>query len=617
MRPICLLLLLAATPAVAQTEVVVTATRTGEGPAAATSLVTADDIARLQPVSLIDVLNTQAGVRAISTGGAGGGSFVSIRGGEPNFTLVMIDGVRVNDPTNSKGGAFDFSLVDPALVDSIAVSRGAVSAVHGSDALSGVINIRLRDAVGGEGEGVARVTGGSNGEVGGGLSVRQGWTDGGLLLAGGAYDSNDATRGSTLRRAQLLGRARQRVGSYDLTAFGMFAANERRTFPEDSGGPELAVLRDLERGDGDLLTAALALRHLPEGRVQPHASVSYSRQTSDVDTPPIAPGTLPGALQGVPAILSDNRLERLEAIADVVFDAGALTATIGGAYLDEDGRSIGSIDFGGPVPADFRLKRRTASGFAEATLVPIASVTLNGAIRHDAVRGGPREWTGRAGVSIALAKDGPALFARIGEGFKLPSFYALGSPLIGNPALLPERSRNVEAGLQWRPTASTNLRVAWFDNTFSDLIDFDPATFTSVNRSRVTARGVEAETNVQASATVGLAGQVTYLELQSATPLRARPRWQGNVRGSWAPTSAVELSAILRFNDDFFDSSIPTGLIRQDGHVELDAGVRYRLSPTLRLDVALRNLAGADYQDAVGFPARGPSVRTTLSATIF
>ena len=613
MRTISLLLMLSAAPAAAQTDVVVTATRTGEGPAAATSLVTADDIARLQPVSLIDVLNTQAGVRAVSTGGAGGGSFVSIRGGEPNFTLVMIDGVRVNDPTNSKGGAFDFSLVDPALVDAIAVSRGAVSAVHGSDALSGVINIRLRDAAAGEDEGAVRITGGSNGEVGGGLSVRHGWTDGGLLLAGGAYDSNDATRGSTLRRAQGLGRLRQRIGAYDLTAFGMFAANERRVFPEDSGGPERAVLRDRERGDGDLLTAALALRHVPEGRVQPHASLSYSRQTSNVDTPPIAPGVL----QGVPAILSDNRLERLEAIGDVVLDIGALTATIGGAYLDEDGRSIGTIDFGGPVPADFRLKRQTASGFAEATLVPLEGVTLNGALRHDAIQGGPKEWTGRASVSVAPAADGPALFARIGEGFKLPSFYALGSPLVGNPALLPERSRNVEAGVQWRPLASTNLRVAWFDNQFSDLIDFDPVTFTSVNRSRVTARGVEAEGSVQATPAIGLAGQVTYLDLKSATPLRARPKWQGNIRGSWAATAALELGAILRFNGDFFDSSIPTGLIRQDGHVELDASVRYRLSPAVRLEMALRNLTDTDYQDAVGFPARGPSVRATLRATIF
>ena len=113
--------------------IVVTASRTGE----VAGVVVADRpaIEQRQPSSLLDVLEDLPGVRAFSTGGPGGGSFLSIRGGEPNFTIVLLDGVRLNDPTNSAGGAFDFALLDPMAVERIEVVRNAASAVHGSDAL--------------------------------------------------------------------------------------------------------------------------------------------------------------------------------------------------------------------------------------------------------------------------------------------------------------------------------------------------------------------------------------------------------------------------------------------------------------------------------------------------
>jgi vitamin B12 transporter len=68
--------------------IVVTASRTAEGAVAGVSAVDADEIARLQPASLVEALDDVAGVRAFSTGGIGGRSFLSIRGGEPNFTMV-------------------------------------------------------------------------------------------------------------------------------------------------------------------------------------------------------------------------------------------------------------------------------------------------------------------------------------------------------------------------------------------------------------------------------------------------------------------------------------------------------------------------------------------------
>lgn len=591
--------------------IVVTASRTGDGPGAGVSTVEADDIARLQPASLLEALDEVAGVRAFSTGGIGGGSFLSIRGGEPNFTLVLLDGIRLNNPTNSRGGAFDFFAIDPALVERIEVARGAVSAVHGADALSGVVNIRLRAPVPGETGATARASAGSEGDVGLGLGLSHGWQDGGLLVSAGWYDSGGLDLGSDLERRQALARLDQRIGGFEARALGLYARAARTTFPEDSGGPLFAVNRVRETGRYELRAGALSLRRKSDAAIRPGFTVSWSEQDDDGATPAIAPG----ALDGVPALAADTRFSRVEASGDVAFGNGPLTAIVGSAWLRESGRSDGTIDLGFPLPVAFDLVRTMRSVFAEAGWRPFAGVAINLAGRYDDVAGGPHAWTGRAAISWLPSPVGPAFFARISEGYKLPSLYALGHPLIGNPALRPERSRNIEAGIEWTRAGGDLLRLTLFDNRFRDLIDFDPLLFAIVNRDRVRARGAEVEGRWTVGTGLALAGALTWLDLDSPTPLRGRPRWQGSLRLVWRAADGLELNAAVRANSSFNDSSIPTGLIQVRGHAEADLGLRYRLTRTLTLDAALRNLTDSNHQDAVGFPAPGRLLRATLSAT--
>jgi outer membrane receptor protein involved in Fe transport len=603
-----LLVMLAASPA--DEAIVVTASRTEPAPAGAVSVIEAADIERMQPASLLEPLDDVAGVRAFSTGGAGGRSFLSIRGGEPNFTLVLLDGLKLNDPTNSRGGGFDFFSIDPSLVERIEVTRGAVSAIHGSDALSGAVNIRLRAPRPGDGGLTARAEAGSEGDTGFGAGFEMGWSGGGVLAAGSWYDSGGLTAGSDLERRQALSQLRQRVGGFEARLLGLYGHADRSAFPEDSGGPRLAVNRERERGAADLRAAGLTLRRAEDASVRPNLSLSWSRQEDRSATPAIAPGVL----QGTPALTADSRFSRFEAIADLGIGRGPLVATVGAALLRESGRSEGTIDFGFPLPVAFDLVRTTRSAFAEASLNPGGGLSLNVAGRYDDVAHGGRSWTGRAAASWQPVVGGPTLFARAGEGYKLPSFYALAHPLIGNPALRPERSRNLEAGVELTRGEGGFLRLAVFRNRFRDLIDFDPATFTTVNRDRVRASGVELEGRWRPLASLSLAGALSWLELRSPTPLRGRPRWQGSLRAAWQVAKPLELNAALRFNSDYFDSSIPTGLVRASGHDEADLGLRYRLSRRFSLVAALRNLTGERYEDAVGFPAPGRQLRATITA---
>jgi outer membrane receptor protein involved in Fe transport len=606
-----LLLLTAAQPAAPPAgAIVITASRIEAAPAGGPSVIDAAEIERLQPASLLEALDEVAGVRAFSTGGAGGRSFLSIRGGEPNFTLVLLDGIKLNDPTNSRGGGFDFFAIEPALVERIEVARDAVSAVHGSDALAGVVNIKLRSPREGVRRLTARAQAGSEGEWGLGAGLETGWSDGGVAAAGSRFDSGFLTKGSSLDRRQGLAQLRQRAGGFEARLLGLYGRSDRSAFPEDSGGPRLAASRDRETGDARLAAAGLTLRRAETARLRPNLSLSWSDQKDRSATPAIAPG----ALQGTPALTSDSRFSRFEAVADLGVGRGAAVATFGAALLRESGRSDGTIDLGFPLPVSFDLKRVTRSVFAEAGLRPGGGFAFNLAARHDDVAGGKRSWTGRAAASWRPSERGPTLFARIGEGYKLPSFYALAHPLIGNPHLRPERSRNVEAGAEMVGGSGDLVRLTLFENRFRDLIDFDPGTFTTVNRDRVRARGAEVEGRWQPAPGLSLAGALSLLDLESETALRGRPRLQGSLRAAWRASAAVELNGAVRFNSGYFDSSIPTGAVRAEGHGEADLGARLRLSGRLSLIATLRNLTGERYEDAVGFPAPGRVLRAAVAA---
>lgn len=586
--------------------IVVTASRTsGQVGQGDVSVVTRDAIDALQPVNLLEALDRLAGVRAFQKGGEGGGSYLSIRGGEPNFTLVLLDGVKVGDPTNSQGGAFDFGQIDPAAIERIEVVRGGLSAVHGADALSGAVNLRLMSPGQGRNFGSVRFTTDTRGRIGGDATTGLSWEKGGILLSGGAYDSGEGTKGSDLQRRQLVTKISQELSGWSLTGLALHARSERIQFPEDSGGVRLAVLRDRETGTAQVSVAALNLIRNSDSRLIPHFALNWSRQDANSNNPGIAPGVL----DGVPSITSDTRFGRVEAVADIKWQIrDGLVAVGGGSYLEERGKSRGTVDFGVLIPADFRIDRHVTSGFVEATLGSAARATIG--VRHDNPSSGVGEWTGR--VSGYLPIGGVAVTASWSQGYKLPSLFALAYPLIANSALRPEQSESWEGGIE-RDWTDGRIRISYFRNRFTDLIDFDPALFTNVNRNRVVTQGIEGEARLR-SRGWSVEGSVTYLDVSSLTVLRSRPEWQAAARLVWNAMDRLKVDAAIRLNSSFADSSVATGSIRASGHTELDVGAQHQVSDMVTLAIVVRNLTAAKYENSVGVPGERRTLRANLSA---
>jgi iron complex outermembrane receptor protein/vitamin B12 transporter len=161
------------------------------------------------------------------------------------------------------------------------------------------------------------------------------------------------------------------------------------------------------------------------------------------------------------------------------------------------------------LPNSFKLDRDTVGVFAEMQARPLAGLTLLGSVRHDdRTARTPRRPA--VGAVYAPREGTTELRANWGQGFKLPSFFSLGSPLVGNPDLRPETSDSFDVGFSRSVAAGrARLGLTYFDNRFEDLIDFDPELFLQVNRKDVQTSGVEFEGTFEPGAALGLRAHVT------------------------------------------------------------------------------------------------------------
>jgi iron complex outermembrane receptor protein/vitamin B12 transporter len=128
-----------------ESAIVVTPSRTEQALAevsAPVSLFTAPDIARSGSRQLGDVLGRVPGLSVEATGREGAMASLFSRGGESDYNLVLLDGVRVND----NGGQFDFSRISASEIESVEIVRGAKSALYGSNAIGAVVNVTTRHA---------------------------------------------------------------------------------------------------------------------------------------------------------------------------------------------------------------------------------------------------------------------------------------------------------------------------------------------------------------------------------------------------------------------------------------------------------------------------------------
>lgn len=580
---------------------------------ASVAVIEREEIESSRVASAFEALALVPGLSFLSNGTRGGLAAVQIRGGDPNFTRVLIDGVPVGDGSYQQGEIFNFEALPADAIERIEVVRGPLSAHYGATGLAGAVQLFTRR---GEGppRGELRLEGGDAHAYRTSAALSGGGERGdGFLLAGGEGERERIAEES-YRLFHLQGQARRRFGErQELRLAGRVADWDGDDYPEASGGP-LFGSGELRRAANSELGASARFAATGSTGGERLFEAAFYRHDLDRSSPAIFPQ--------VPESVEATRFERLRlgGAASRPLN-GTMRLSLGADAEREEGdnRSLLLLPpfLGGAVAGDYALARETGGIYGEL-LVQRERFTFEAGLRADFPEGAADQLSPRLGASYRLPGGETRFHASAGRAFKLPSFFALASPreLGGNPGLEPEKSAGGDLGLAHRFAGGLELDLTLFVQRFENLVDFDFETFWHVNRSRVDSRGAELALDWRRDR-LSAGMTATWQEVEDAAsgaPLRHRPRWSGGVRIGWRASPRLDLHADLRYASSSVDEQIPVPERREVAGRTL-AGVAgsWEFAPRWRGFARVDNVFDERYETLIGFPGAGRSGRLGLA----
>lgn len=579
-------------------------------PSRSTTIITAEEIEQSGAATVADILREVPGVELIRQGPLGQTASVFLRGSRAESTLVLIDGVEVNDVMHP-GSGFDFSVLSADSVSRVEIYRGPQSVRFGAGALGGVIHIMTREGRPGIHSYTAVEAGSYNtwktniGVEGGSdqlkstLSYEHLSTDGFSVAAG---DPDGDADGATLRtfnskttwapnpnsKANLI--LRHSEANLDFDQFGGPSGDD-----PNFTGKTVQWLAGLS-GSGRFLDE----RWLSEVGLYFSQLDRKTRNLPDPNNSSDSSDHFRGQQRKVrwdnEFLFSENHrlLFQLEG-------------------RDERGRSDSTFP---TLPPSLDQKVETVMGesltylyeddqwFADVGARSDQSSKVSSLVSHRVSAG--RYFQGRS-TKVAVS---------YGTGFKLPSLYQLYSTY-GDENLKAEESSTYEVSLEKTVGDSLQAVVTYFDSEFKELIDFNPHTSTYFNMAQASSQGVETQLHWSLGSAWGISAWYTYLDAKDDSTggqLLRRPLHSG---GAELTLERRKLNAYIQYlyrgkRPDLDPVTFNPSSNRSYDLTHLGAG--YALSENLQLSVRLENLFDRSYQEVLGYSAPRRSVYVQLRA---
>jgi outer membrane cobalamin receptor len=589
-----------------------TATVTARPVSSATGAVTVLDASEIEASaarSATEALAMVPGLNALASGGRAGVTNAFLRGSDPNYTLVLLDGIPLNDSTELQGGAVNLEELALVSVDRIEVVRGPLTSFYGTSALAGVIQLFSPRG----GPGPLRASAGleaGNADLRHAFARLSGPLADGGFAAGASWDEErHRVAEDRFRQLDIWGTADLAFGRRALVALtGRFADGHADDYPDASGGP---VYGDglLRRRDHQDLALGARLDLGERTGARHRLFLGFARRVLDRTSPAVAPVVPESEEQ------TTYRRLRLGWQLPLVRRAGT-TLEAGLSGEGEWGENTSALrlpaEAGGDVPGDYERDRLSAGAFA-GLRHERGSFLYEAALRLDLPDGDSLQANPHLGLVWRPGQGQTRLRASLGRASKLPSFFALASPpaLGGNPSLEPERVWGGEAGVEHAfHGPGIELGAAWFRQDYDNLVDFDFERFLHVNRARVRTQGVELSGRWQPRATLWLTVEATYLSVRDLAGggLLHTPRWVSAGRLTWQPTPRLSLRLQTRSSSGYLDRQYPVpDRDSVSGYGLLGFAGSWRLRQGLSLRVRADNLTDSGYETLIGFPGPGRS----------
>ncbi len=602
-------------------ELVVTATRTAQPiqkVGQSVTVLTEQAIEASQAISVAELLAQQPGVSFTRNGGPGTTTSLNIRGAETQHTVVLIDGVKLNDPSSTQGGFNSGNLLigDIARIELL---RGAQSTLWGSQAIGGVVNIVTADPTvpftsSVEAEGGARKTGYLRAAAGG-ASDKITWR-----VAGGYYTTDGFSAYKVgkekdgYQNTGLSGRVRVALTenvSAEVRSVYSKGKNDFDAFNGDSA--EFARTEELVVYTG--LNFALL-----DGRWNNRLGYAYT----DTDRENLNPARLTGPIT-FDAAGKNKRFEYqgVFAISDI------WTATFGGE--SEKSRMRTRSPTATTQNAPFRTGRvGVDSVYGQLQVEPIQGLTLTGGLRYEDHDTYGSHTLGQVAAAYALNEGDTVIRASFGQGFRAPGLYELYSEY-GNTNLSPETFDSWDAGIEQRFFGGkARASATWFHREADNEIRFFSCASGSTtalcnpggafrfgyydNVQKTKAQGVELIGEIKPIDGLTVTANYTYTDAESNSgttkgkQLTRRPKNMGNLSVGYRWPVGLTTTVAARYVGKTFNNDTNTQVVK--GYTLVDLRASYPINETLEVFGRVENAFDKDYQTILnyGTPGRGAFV---------
>lgn len=589
-------------------EVIIVVTATGiaqsrDEVGQAITVIDAATIEKRQDVNVADLLATTPGVRLNRNGTTGSVTGVSLRGAETTQTLVLIDGVKVNDPSGI-GDGFDFGNLMVGNIQRIEVLRGSNSVAHGSQAIGGVVNV---------------MTGVPTEGFAANASAEYGYSDtvnakAGVSGTGGMFSGS---AGIAYFNTDGISSAGPVVGGKERDGYRNIAANAKLkvTFSD-------AINLDLR---GYYIHADLDLDGFPPPTYSLADTAEASKSNQYIGYAGLNAALFDGVLKNRFAVTYfkhdrdyyDVRGDAEPAYGytgdNVRFEYQGVLAPIEQAKLvfgyEHEKPEYDFFGFGSKAE-----KANIDSVYGLVIVQPFTGLSVTGGVRHDDHNrfGGATT----LGANANYTPNGGATNIRLsyGEGFKAPSLYQLFDTYSGNPDLRPERSKSYDIGFDQSLIAGrADFSLTLFKRDTHNQINYDNSTFTFGNIDRTRAKGLEMTLALRPVEALTFTAAYSYVDARDRSagsvnygnrlPRRAEHAASMSVDYDWA--FGLSTGATITHVGDSFDNAANTRSL--DGYVITGLRASFPVTERIELYGRVDNVFDADYVTAFGYGTFGRS----------
>ena len=576
----------------------------------AVTVINSEQIERQQVRSLADVLRKVPGMALSRSGPTGSQTQVRIRGAEANHTLVLIDGIELNDPSGAS--EFDFGNMLASDVERIEILRGPQSAIYGSEAIGGGINIITKKGGGPIGltvsaEGGSFETGRVAAHLQGGGETYD-FSVGGTFFRTNGVSVAPESEGNTEKdgnenRTLNIKIGLQPLDNLEIDLFGRLMKSTIETDPQPFVAGVIGTVDGDEETESLQRTGRIQVKYsLFDGRWEHIAGAAYHTDQADSLT------------NGAVSFSSKGEKTRFDYQSNLFLETPEIadashTFTVLVERENDAQKTVSA--FGG---SDLDITNHGVVGEYRVSLFD--RLFLSASVRHDFNELFADATTYRATAAYLFPQTGTRLHGSFGTGVKNPTLfelYGFGPNFVPNPNLQPEESRGFDIGVEqsvWDDRVTVDL--TYFHNRITDLID--GAGNTAVNLPGVTkVQGVEVSLSAEPIDGLMLAGQYTYTDAEdpSGTQLVRRPRHTASMNAGYRfleGRATIDLG--VDYNGDQKDFQFSNffanrRMITLDSYVKADVTASYKVTDRVELFGRVENVLDQDYQNVFGFSNPG------------